>query len=89
MIKNKIVLVPFPFDDFSDLKVRPALCLSNSVGQYDHLVIAFISSKLPDEILATDILLTKTSSYFIATGLQVDSVIRSNSIPVSRLLTPD
>jgi len=27
MIKNAIVLVPFPFDDISDTKVRPTLCL--------------------------------------------------------------
>ena len=26
-MKYKIVLVPFPFDDFSGTKVRPALCL--------------------------------------------------------------
>ncbi len=57
MIKNKVVLVPFPFDDFSNLKIRPALCLSNLIGKYDHVVIAFISSKIPDEILETDILI--------------------------------
>lgn len=42
MIKNKIVLVPFPFDDFTYLKVRPALCLSNEIGKYEHVVIAFV-----------------------------------------------
>lgn len=42
MIKNKIVLVPFPFDDFTHLKVRPALCLSNEIGKYEYVVIAFV-----------------------------------------------
>jgi len=30
MIKNAIMLVPFPFDDISDTKVRPALCLTKN-----------------------------------------------------------
>jgi len=41
MIKNSIVLVPFPFDDFSVLKVRPAICLTSEIGKYNHVIIAF------------------------------------------------
>jgi hypothetical protein len=29
MTKGKVVLVPFPFDDLSATKVRPAFCLTN------------------------------------------------------------
>ncbi len=29
MTKYKVVLVPFPFDDLSSNKVRPAVCLTN------------------------------------------------------------
>lgn len=32
MTKGKIVLVPFPYDDLSTNKLRPALCLTNPVG---------------------------------------------------------
>ena len=32
MLKGKIVLVPFPFDDLSATKVRPAVCLTDSIG---------------------------------------------------------
>ena len=49
MIKNAIVLVPFPFDDFSFSKVRPALCLTSAIGKYEHIIIAFISSKIAEE----------------------------------------
>lgn len=28
MIKSKVVLVPFPFDDLSTNKARPAVCLT-------------------------------------------------------------
>jgi len=57
MIKNSIVLVPFPFDDFSASKVRPALCLTNEVGKYKHVIIAFISSKIPGDLNDSDIIL--------------------------------
>ena len=42
-MKSKIVLIPFPFDNFSEVKIRPALCLTNKVGKYDHIVVAFIN----------------------------------------------
>ena len=34
MTKGKVVLVPFPFDDLSTSKVRPAVCLINPFGPY-------------------------------------------------------
>lgn len=52
MIKSSIVLVPFPFDDFSVSKVRPALCLTSEIGKYNHVIIAFISSKISDDLRA-------------------------------------
>jgi mRNA interferase MazF len=37
-MKHKVVLVPFPFDDLSSTKVRPAVCLTEPVGQHKHVV---------------------------------------------------
>lgn len=80
MIKNSIVLVAFPFDDFSNSKVRPALCLTNEISKYNHVVIAFISSKISDDIVNSDILIKKDSGDWIGTGLTVDSSIRLHKI---------
>jgi mRNA interferase MazF len=80
MIKNSIVLVPFPFDDFSASKVRPALCLTNEIGMYKHVIIAFISSKIPEDLIESDILIKKHSENNNGTGLTVDSVIRLHKI---------
>ena len=55
MTKGKIVLVPFPFDDLSAEKVRPALCLTDPIGPHRHLIVAFISSQMPTSVSATDI----------------------------------
>lgn len=59
MIKNKIVLVPFPFDDFSKSKLRPALCLTNEIGEFEHIVIAFVSSKISNSELNSDIIIKR------------------------------
>jgi mRNA interferase MazF len=80
MTKNSIVLVPFPFDDFSELKVRPALCLTNEIGKHSHVIIAFISSKIPDDLIESDIIIEKESENFKGTGLSIDSVIRLHKI---------
>lgn len=80
MVKKNIVLVPFPFDDFSDSKVRPALCLTSEIGKYNQVIIAFISSKIPEDLVESDIIIRKQSEKSLGTGLTVDSVIRLHKI---------
>ncbi|MGR3219632.1 MAG: type II toxin-antitoxin system PemK/MazF family toxin [Candidatus Anammoxibacter sp.] len=82
VVKGKIVLVLFPFDDSRADKVRPAVCLTNPVGKYHHIVVAFITSRIPDDILQTDIVLNNFGSDFSATGLRVQSTVR-----IHRLMT--
>ncbi len=80
MIKYQIVLVPFPFDDFTGTKVRPAICLTEEMGFYKHVVIAFISSQIPVQLESTELLLEKRDGDFPVTGLLVDSVIKLHRI---------
>ncbi|MFH1634739.1 MAG: type II toxin-antitoxin system PemK/MazF family toxin [Chloroflexota bacterium] len=76
MAKYKVVLVPFPFDDLSSSKVRPAVCLTEPIGQYRHVVLAFITSKIPEELLDSDILIATDDEGFEASGLRVSSTVR-------------
>src|SRR5580700_6526060 len=76
MTKGKIVLVPFPFDDLTAEKVRPALCLTGLIGPHRHVIVAFISSQVPASVSATDIVLNSRQKDFAATGLHVPSVVR-------------
>lgn len=76
MTRGKIVLLPFPFDTLSTTKVRPALCLTDPISQYSHVVVAFISSRIPTVLLPTDMLLDSGHKDFTATGLRVTSVLR-------------
>jgi mRNA interferase MazF len=80
MIKNSIVLVPFPFEDFSVSKVRPALCLTSEIGRHNHVIIAFISSKIPDDLIDSDMIIRKESENSLGSGLTVDSAIRLHKI---------
>jgi mRNA interferase MazF len=76
MIKGKIVLVPFPFDDLSASKVRPAVCLTNTIGPNNHVIVSFISSRIPTDFLETDLILDANQEDFIKTGLRVSSLLR-------------
>lgn len=75
-MKHKIVLVPFPFDDLSTAKVRPAVCITNEIEPYGHIVVAFITSRVSNEPSATDLNIESTDPHFESTGLKVSSAIR-------------
>ncbi len=76
MTRGKIVLIPFPFDNLSSTKVRPAVCLTDPVGKHRHVIVAFITSRIPDEILDSDLVIDSQAIGFSETGLRVSSVIR-------------
>ncbi len=75
-MKYKIVLVPFPFDDLTASKVRPAVCLTNEIKPHSHIVLAFITSRVSASASATDFVIDKSDADFVATGLKVSSMIR-------------
>lgn len=75
-MKYKVVLVPFPFDDLSSSRLRPAVCLTNCIGIYNHVVCAFITSNISAKIEPSDIQLFSNDPNFTLTGLKVNSVIR-------------
>lgn len=76
MMRGKIVLVPFPFDDLTTQKARPAVCLTDALGSHRHVVLAFITSREPDDPLATDVALEPGHPDFEQTGLRVRSTLR-------------
>lgn len=82
MTRGKVVLVPFPFDDLAAHKARPAIRLTEPLTSHRHIVLAFVTSREPDELLDTDVVLDPQDPDFGTTGLQVRSTIRTH-----RLLT--
>ena len=82
MTKHKVVLVPFPFDDLSSSKVRPAVCITDPIGPHRHVILAFITSRVSPDPLPTDVILDANEPDFAATGLRVSSTLQ-----VHRLMT--
>lgn len=75
-MKYKIVLVPFPFDDLTANKVRPAVCLTDEIKPHHHVVLAFITSRVAATAASTDLVIDKSDAGFATTGLKVSSTIR-------------
>lgn len=75
-MKNRVVLVPFPFDDLSTTKVRPAICLTNEIKPYGHVVLAFITSQVSTDPSRTDLAILDSDQDFQITGLKVSSTVR-------------
>ncbi len=74
--KGKVVLVPFPFDDLSSSKLRPAVCLTGPIGQHRHVVVAFITSRVKSDLTEAAVLIDSSDSLFAMTGLKVSSIIK-------------
>ena len=81
-MRDKILLVPFPFDDFLKSKLRPCICLTEPIGKFDHIIVAFITSKPETNPSDYDIQILESDPDFESTGLLVSSCIR-----LYRLLT--
>jgi len=76
-MKAKIVLVQFLFTDLSATKLRPAVVIHESEQD---VIVAFISSRVPPELPASDLLITPEHPAFSATGLKIASVITFDKI---------
>ncbi len=83
--RHKVFLVPFPFDDLSSTKVRPALCLTEPVGPYRHVILAFMTSRARAKPLPTDLVIRETDEDFAATGLRVSSTLQLHRLMTVRV----
>jgi mRNA interferase MazF len=80
MMKRKIVLIDFPYDNLSDSKIRPAYCLTDPVGEQRQIIFAFITSRIPATLLTTDLVLDSVHPDFARSGLRKPSTLRLNHL---------
>jgi mRNA interferase MazF len=71
-----IILVPFPYAEMTNKKVRPAVVIAETFDQYKDIVLSAISSIIPHELSETEILLKPNET----NNLRVDSVIKVDRI---------
>jgi mRNA interferase MazF len=83
MNKGDIVLIPFPFTDLSQTKLRPAIILwADSTG--NDVTLCFVSSQKIDNLSSGEFLLDTNDPEFSSTGLKTASKVR-----VTRMVTID
>lgn len=81
LAKGDIVLVPFPFTDLSQTKLRPAVVLwAESKGQ--DVTLCFISSQKVDRLAEYEFVIASNDPQFSMTGLKVTSKVH-----VTRIVT--
>ena len=80
--RGDIVLVPFPFTDLSRQKARPAVVLSSMEfhQRSGDVILAEISSKVPDQVDEFELVLSQVSPEFAPTGLRVSSVVKAGKL---------
>lgn len=55
--KGDIILIPYPFAELSNVKVRPALVLAITQDKFKDIVLAAITSVVPEEPSKNDLLI--------------------------------
>ena len=70
----------FPFGDVAGMKLRPVLVLSDAIGPAAEVLVAYISSVMPSQMLPTDILLDPTLDRDRETNLKATSMLRLHKL---------
>ncbi len=71
-----IVLIPFPFAELSNVKIRPAVVIAETDDKYKDLVLSAISSVVPSKISKREILLQPNKQ----NNLRANSIIKVDRI---------
>jgi len=80
MERGIIVLTPFPFTDLTTVKRRPAIVVSKYNKHKQDVIVAFISSKIPNEIDETDLIIDEKEKGFKLTGLHKSSLVKLDKL---------
>jgi len=76
MNTGTIILIPFPFAELTNVKVRPAFVASKTKDKYQDLILCAISSVVPQKLGAFEMLLQPNSF----NNLRVPSILKIDRI---------
>lgn len=76
MIAGSIILIPFPFSELTNVKVRPAIVISSTKDKYEDLILCAISSVIPIKLGIFEMALLPDSK----NQLRVPSIIKVDRI---------
>lgn len=76
MKTGDIILIPFPFAEFTNVKVRPAVVITETKDKYKDVVVSAISSVIPPKISDNEMIIRAQN----INNLRTDSVIKVDRI---------
>ena len=80
MRPGEIYLARFPFGDGPGMKLRPVLLLTGSLRSVPEVLVAYISSVLPAQLLPSDLIVDPATTEFQGTHLKVRSALRLHKL---------
>lgn len=80
MKTGEIVLIPFPFAEFSQRKIRPVAVVCETMDAYLDLVLCAISSVFPESLTSNEMVLKQGGE----NGLRKDSVLKVDRIVTAK-----
>jgi mRNA interferase MazF len=80
MIAGEIYLANFPFGGSPGMKLRPVLLLTGEIGSVPEVLVAYLSSVIPADVLPSDMVVDPKQPEFASTNLKKNSVIRLHKL---------
>src|SRR5262249_27627484 len=80
MRPGEIYLAQFPFGDVPGMKLRPVLLLTETLGSVPEILVAYISSVTPAQLLPSDLILDPSRPEYHSTHLKMTSVLRLHKL---------
>src|ERR1035438_3296716 len=76
MRPGEIYLAQFPFGDVPGMKLQPVPLLTGAVGSVPEVLVSYISSVMPSQLLPSDFVLDPARPEFRSTNLKTISTLR-------------
>ena len=80
MQPGEIFLAQFPFGDVAGMKLRPVLLLTGQVGPVPEVLVGYISSVTPAQLLPSDLVIDPSKPEFRSTHLKTISTLRLHKL---------
>jgi len=80
MRAGEIYLANFPFGDLPGMKLRPVLLLTGTLGSVPEILVAYISSVVPNKLLPSDILIDPARPEYQSAHLKALSALRLHKL---------
>src|ERR1700676_2683322 len=80
MRPGDVYLAQFPFGDVPGMKLRPVLLLTGTLGSVPEVLVAYISSVVPVQLLSSDLVMDPIQAAFQNTHLKGASTFRLHKL---------